>query len=261
MNPPKKFISIGAGNVASHLVKAFCSSNCQLVQVYSRSTASARELAEKYNSRSTTILDELDQEADFYIVSLPDNILPEILLKLKIQKGIVLHTAGSHGLEIFKNRFEQYGVFYPLQSITKNIMVDFSEIPILVEANNNQTLLEVKNIAECVSHKVSVTDSETRKWIHLAAVFANNFTNHMMVLSNQILKDKGLDAELLRPIIEETFRKSVQISPESAQTGPAVRNDTVIMERHLNMLKNKPLLQKIYTFTSESIQLQKSKKK
>jgi predicted short-subunit dehydrogenase-like oxidoreductase (DUF2520 family) len=253
MTKNKTFVSIGAGNVATHLVKALCSKGYPLIQVYSRTEGSAEELAEKYNAEFTNSTDEIKNDADFYIVSLPDQVLPGFLNQFEINNKLVFHTAGSHGLEVFGSEFRHFGVMYPLQTFTKKASLDISGVPLLIEANNTQTLEKIEMIARDISARVYATDSESRRWLHLAAVFACNFTNHMRVLSDEILSQKNLDPALLKPLIDETYKKSLGLDPVGAQTGPAVRNDYIIMDKHIKMLENQPLLQKIYTFTSESI--------
>jgi len=258
MKKPPGFVCIGAGNVASHLVKSLCASGFRLMQVYSRTIESANALAEPVNSASVTSLSEILTEADFYLVSLPDAVLPVFLNDFRTHDKLIFHTAGSHGLEVFGGNYQKCGILYPLQTFTKNVELDLKAVPFLIEAADNKTLSEIEGIADAISDKVFVTDSETRRWIHLAAIFASNFTNHMYVASSQILKERNLDPDILKPLIEETFRKSRTVDPSEAQTGPAVRNDFNTIEKHIKMLERLPFLQKIYTFTSQSIQFSKS---
>ncbi len=258
MNQSTCFVCIGAGNVATHLVRKLCSEGFDLMQVYSRTGKSARLLADTYKAGYTTTISKILTNADFYLVALPDLILPGFFKEFKTCDKLIVHTAGSIGLEVFGEKFRYPGVMYPLQTFTRNIELDLVEVPFLIEAGDKKTLLNIKRIARIISKKVYITDSETRKWIHLAAVFACNFTNHMLVASSEILQYKNLDPEILKPLIEETFRKSLTMNPAEAQTGPAVRNDTNTINKHIKMLENQALLQKIYTFTSRSIQNTKS---
>jgi predicted short-subunit dehydrogenase-like oxidoreductase (DUF2520 family) len=253
MNQSNEFVSIGAGNVASHLVKALCDKGYKLMQVYSRTASSAESLAKPYKAEITTSTENIFDHAGFYLVSVPDQILPSVLEKINIRNKLIFHTAGSMGLEVFGADFRHFGVMYPLQTFTKNSVLKISDIPFFIEAGDNESLIEIRSIANALSDNVIAADSETRRWIHLAAVFACNFTNQMLVLSDEILQSRNLDITILKPLIEETIRKSLIMNPKDAQTGPAVRNDTVTMERHLNMLRNQQDLQKIYTFISESI--------
>jgi predicted short-subunit dehydrogenase-like oxidoreductase (DUF2520 family) len=260
MNQSASFVSIGAGNVATHLVSKLHQSGLQLIQVYSRTTDSASALAKLYDSVYTISPSEIKTNADFYLVSVPDQVLPHILDQLKIHDKLIFHTAGSHGLEVFGKKFHFFGVMYPLQTFSKNAELNLTKVPLLIEASDDNTLKEIEKIAHLITEKVYITDSETRRWIHLAAVFACNFTNHMIDLSNEILHQKKIDPSILKPIIEETFRKSISMNPCEAQTGPAIRNDFTTIDKHIKMLENQALLQKIYTFTSQSIQFTKSSK-
>jgi predicted short-subunit dehydrogenase-like oxidoreductase (DUF2520 family) len=257
MNQFIDFVCIGAGNVATHLVKGLCDKGYRLIQVYSRTIDSANALAGPYGAKYTNSLSEITDKSDFYLFSVPDQVLPEILNQFKTYDRLAIHTAGSHGLEVFGKNFKHFGVLYPLQTISKNVKLNIAEIPFLIEASDNQSIQEIEKIARSVSEKVYITDTESRRWIHLAA---SNFTNHMVALSTEILNQKNLDPALLRPLIEETFRKSLVMDPTEAQTGPAVRNDFIIIDKHIKMLQGQSLMQKIYTFTSESIQVTKSSK-
>ena len=258
MEQTKNFVSIGAGNVATHLVKALCNKGYHLNQVYSRTLGSAKALADLHDAEYTNSPNEIITCAGFYLVSVPDQVLPTILNSIEIHDQLIFHTAGSCGLEVFGKKFMHFGVLYPLQTFSKNVSLNISKDPILIEASDNTSLQGIEHIARTISEKVFVTDSETRRWIHLAAVFACNFTNHMLVLSDGILHKKQLDPTLLQALIKETFRKSLEMDPAEVQTGPAVRDDTITIDKHIKMLEDQPLLQKIYTFTSESIRKTKS---
>jgi len=254
----KSFVSIGAGNVATHLVKSLCRSGYHLLQVYSRTSGSSRYLAGNFKAESTTSVSEINPDADFYLVSLPDSVLPDFLKEFNIQNKLIFHTAGSLGLEVFGNKYPYSAVLYPLQTFSRIIDLKLDDTPLLIEASNEKALVEIKKIAKSISSEIYSTDAETRRWIHLAGVFACNFTNHMFAASSEILKSKNLDPALLKPLINETFRKSQIADPLLVQTGPAIRNDINTMERHFKMLENLPFLQKIYTFTSQSILFSKS---
>jgi len=244
-------VILGAGNVATHLSVAIKNAGFELKCVYSKTIEAAKKLAVKVDAHYTNEIEHIPSEADLYIIAVKDEIIEEIVKHIKLKYGILVHTAGSVSIDIFKDRFENYGVFYPLQTFSKNREIDFSEVPICVEASNK--VLENKLLELAKSKSVSVVDTEKRKKLHLAAVFACNFANHMYSVATNILKDTDLSFELLKPLIYETAQKAIDKDPMSAQTGPAVRNDQNVIHEHLEMLKDYSEFEKIYKFVSESI--------
>ena len=164
-------------------------------------------------------------------------------------------------MNIFKNRFENFGVFYPVQTFSKTRNLDFSKIPICIEANSITLENELLELAKILSSSACVIDSEKRKFLHLSAVFASNFSNHMYDIAAEILSQKDISFDLLKPLIDETAQKAIDTGARNAQTGPAVRNDQKIIQNHIEMLKNQPEFEKIYRFVSESIFKLSQKKK
>ena len=164
-----------------------------------------------------------------------------------------MHTAGSVSIDVFKGFAQHYGILYPLQTFTKNRDLNFDKIPLLIEAGDQNTLDRMREFALRLSGIVLETDSDQRKQIHLAAVFACNFTNHMLAISEYLLQKNGLPYELLKPLINETFSKAVMMSPHAAQTGPAVRGNTAVLNKHLAMLEDDPDLYELYRIVSRSI--------
>lgn len=252
-----KITIIGSGNVAWHLSQALKLSACNIIQVYSRNIVNAEKLANILSSDYISDFHKLNKKSDLYIISISDNALLEIckneLLREKINNNLVVHTAGGVNMGIIENLSHNFGVFYPLQTFSKKKRVDFSDIPICIEANkkNNENIL--KNIASEISNDVRIVNSEQRQYIHLAAVFACNFTNHFYSVAENILTDNNIDFNILLPLIKETTDKIEKFSPASVQTGPAHRNDQIILKKHVDLLKNYPDLQKIYSFVSENI--------
>lgn len=246
-------VILGAGNVATHLSVAIKNAGFELKCVYSKTIEAAKKLAVKVDAHYTNEIEHIPSEADLYIIAVKDEIIEEIVKHIKLKYGILVHTAGSVSIDIFKDRFENYGVFYPLQTFSKNREIDFSEVPICVEASNKVLENKLLELAKSLSKSVSVVDTEKRKKLHLAAVFACNFANHMYSVATNILKDTDLSFELLKPLIDETAQKAIDDDPISAQTGPAVRNDHNVIHEHLEMLKDYPEFEKIYKFVSESI--------
>jgi predicted short-subunit dehydrogenase-like oxidoreductase (DUF2520 family) len=246
-------VLVGAGNVASHLGPALKAQGHQIVQVFSQTARSARALSEKLGTGYVTELAELDYSADLFLFCLKDDVLLNVLKQTRFTNQILIHTAGSLPMNIFKDFGFHYGVIYPVQTLIKERELDLTSVPFCVEANTPYAESIVVSLASGISRKVEIIDSDKRKIIHLAAVFACNFTNHMFYIAEKLMHDNGLEFDILKPLIQETFDKIMETDPETAQTGPAKRGDLKILSEHLSLLKDYPGIQKIYTFVSESI--------
>ena len=247
-------VIIGAGNLATQLALALNEKGIPVNQVYSRKIKSASELAEKVNASFTGDLSQLIPEADLYVIAVKDSAIPEVLENLRLNETrLIVHTAGSVPMNVIDGFSLNYGVFYPLQTFSKSRKIDFSNIPICIEANHPANLMKLQELAEKLSDNVHQINSGERKTLHLAAVFTNNFVNHLYAIGADILHDKKLSFDLLKPLIHETASKIETLQPAEAQTGPARRNDQRIIRAHLKMLQDKPEYQKIYSFVTESI--------
>lgn len=230
-----RIVFLGFGNVGYHLCNAFQKSNTVSVcQVYNRSVISLP--SEVATVPFTTHLSEI-VEADVYIIAIPDDAIAAFSETLSFQNKLVVHTSGSVPLTALSEK-NRKGVFYPLQSFSKNSVVTFSEIPICIEAEEASDIVLLQTLGEALSEKVTVITSEERLKLHLAAVFVNNFVNHMYSISSAILEENQLPFSLLQPLIAETARKVETLTPDEAQTGPAKRNDTKTIEKHLHLLGN-----------------------
>jgi len=250
----KDVVIIGAGNLATQLALALVEKGVPVAQVFSRKAESAKELAEKINSEFTTDLSLLKKDADLYIIAVKDSAISEILENLNLDENrLIVHTAGSVPMSILEGFSANYGVFYPLQTFSKNRKVDFSNIPICIEANHPANLLKLEMLGKRLSDSVNQINSAERKALHLAAVFSNNFVNHLYAIGADILHDQKLNFDLLKPLIAETAAKVQKLLPVEAQTGPAKRYDKSIINAQLNMLENRPEYRKIYSFVTESI--------
>lgn len=246
-------VILGAGNVATHLSLALNKSGYDIQFVYSKTLNSAKNLAQKVNANFTDDIKKIPGNAEFYIISVKDDAIVEIIRHLTIESGAVVHTAGSISMNIFEGLYKNFGVIYPLQTFSKSRNLDFSEIPICVEANNSDLENKLFNLSECLSKNVSVVDSEKRKMLHLAAVFACNFVNHMYSVATEILGDANIPYDFLKPLIKETATKALDSDPRKTQTGPALRNDQNVIQKHIELLKAYPEFENIYKFVSESI--------
>ncbi|MFA6402197.1 MAG: DUF2520 domain-containing protein [Salinivirgaceae bacterium] len=243
---------IGSGNVAHHLANNLFNSGHRIVQVFSRNLDHAHELANIVNAEATNQIASIFPDADFYLICVSDRAINEIADQWQFEPRLIAHTSGSIPM-LALSKFKNHGVFYPLQTFTKERAINLSQIPICIEANHQEAKLLLMGLAKSISNNPIEMDSEQRKQCHLAAVFANNFVNHMYAVAQQILQDKNLPFELIKPLITETASKVQQLSPSESQTGPAVRNDLLVMEAHLHQLKSDKL-EKLYSFVSSSIQ-------
>jgi predicted short-subunit dehydrogenase-like oxidoreductase (DUF2520 family) len=246
-------VLIGAGNLAFHLGGELCRNGIPIVQVYSRTVESAKKLAEKFNSQSTNIPEMISSDADIYIVALKDSVVEKILQRVIVGNKLIVHCSGSLPMDVLKPYSENYGVLYPLQTFSKKREIDFAETPVFIEANLDLNLATIKGIAEKLSKDVRNANSEQRLYLHIAAVFACNFVNHLYAIACSILEEKGIDFEVLRPLIMETAEKIKDLPPKEAQTGPAVRFDKAIIEKHIKYLSDKPDLSDLYKTISKSI--------
>jgi predicted short-subunit dehydrogenase-like oxidoreductase (DUF2520 family) len=191
---------------------------------------------------------------DIIIVSVPDHRLKSVLEKITCGPGtLVVHTAGSMGIDVFPAQFKQKGIFYPLQTFSMERKIVFRDLPFFLESSDKQSDAILERLSESIGGKVHFADTEHRRMLHLAAVFVCNFTNHMLTAGKEVASKAGFSFEVLRPLVEETFLKAIEQGPEHSQTGPAVRNDQNTIEKHLALLSFSPDLRKIYTDMTQSI--------
>ncbi|NII81664.1 MULTISPECIES: Rossmann-like and DUF2520 domain-containing protein [unclassified Pedobacter] len=250
-----KIVLLGSGNVATHLAKALKAKGEDLVQVYSPNLSHAESLAVAIGAEGLNDLTEIEQNADLYIISIKDDAIESVAKSLKNVTGLVVHTSGTTDINILSSQVKKAGVFYPLQTFSKGKELSFENIPLCIEANDESQLVILSNLAAKISRQVYELGGEKRKVLHLAAVFACNFPNHLYALANKILSQNGLDFEIIRPLIAETADKVMSNLPENVQTGPAVRADENTLNKHLSMLTDMPELQNIYQTLSDSIKL------
>ncbi|MCM1295323.1 MAG: F420-dependent NADP oxidoreductase [Muribaculaceae bacterium] len=248
-----KIVFIGSGNVATHLAPAIEQSGAgEIVQVYSRNIENAQALASKLKfSEAIDDFYNMYEDADIYILSIKDDCIADVINNAKSNEALWLHTSGSVGMEILSSVTKRYGVFYPMQTFSKYTYLDMADVPLFIEGVDSGVEREIRTLAEKVFKTVIHADSELRRKMHIAAVFCCNFTNYMWVIADKLLHKEGLSIEVMKPLIEETIRKALANSPENGQTGPAVRGDIKIMEKHEAMLSEHERM--IYRLLSESI--------
>lgn len=246
-------VLIGSGNVATHLGKALHNASFHIIQVRSSQMASANLLAQQLNAEPIQDFEKINRTADLYFFCGKDDLLPISIQQMPSVKGLVLHTSGACAMNIFGSKFNNFGVLYPLQTFSKNTAIDFHSVPLIYEANTEVNLKKLRSIAHLLSQNTQHCSSEQRLHIHLAAVFASNFTNHCYAIAENILAQQGLSLDLLKPLIKETAHKIMLNSPQQSQTGPAIRNDNSIIEKHLAELQDKDSYREIYQLFSKSI--------
>ncbi|CAM4245833.1 Rossmann-like and DUF2520 domain-containing protein [Flavobacterium terrigena] len=242
-----KVILLGSGNVATHLFQAFSkASEVEVVQVFSRTLS--KDFPESIQTSDFTQI----LEADVYIICVSDNAIANVSNQLQFENRLVVHTSGSTDFDVLDAKNKR-GVFYPLQTFTKNKAVDFKEIPICLETENAEDYAILEKLAKSISNSVNKIDGKQRKALHVSAVFVCNFTNHLYQIGNEICKENNIPFHILQPLIEETAQKIKSLSPQEAQTGPAVRNDSKTIEKHIDFLTDENQ-KEIYKILTKSIQ-------
>lgn len=247
-----KIVFVGAGNLATRLSLEMYRVGMSIKQVYSQTAESARTLAGKLGCPWTISPEAIISDADLYVFSLKDAVLADVIASIKPNEGLWVHTAGSMPMQIFEEHAKRYGVLYPLQTFSKNRPVNFNIIPFFLEANTQADANILKKIACALSEKVSFLSSDKRRSLHLAAVFACNFTNHIYTLAGKILEEEHIPVDVLLPLIDETAAKIHTMKPAEAQTGPAIRYDENVINKHLAMLTD-PDMKAVYQLISRSI--------
>ena len=259
-----KISIVGSGNVGWHLGIAFENHHHPICEVFSRNEAKAEKLsAMLYKAEAKTDLNFSESDAKLFILSVSDDAMEEVCSKLILPENAILaHTSGSKSLDdlqkfmlIHHDLPVKCAVFYPLMTFSAGKRLDLKSVPFCIEAVDDETEQILVDIAQEMSDTVYILSSEERKVLHVAAVFACNFTNHLLALSKSITDNENLEFDLLKPIISETFKKALAAdNPADVQTGPAIRNDKTIINRHLDYLKNDARLLEIYEILTESIQ-------
>lgn len=244
---------IGAGNVGTRLAYALSDAGCKIVQVAGRREEAVKSLAGELGASWTLRCDQLMKGQDLYIIALPDRAMNESLPKLGLGDELLVHTSGSVAMDILSPFSENTGVLYPLQTFTSSREINLSEVPFLVEGNNPASENALKALAAKMTSAVRVAESAKRMEMHIGAVFVCNFSNHMYHIASKLFMQYGFDFMLLAPLIRETAAKAVDMGPAKAQTGPAMRNDSKVIEKHLKLLKEYPAIQELYQKISQSI--------
>lgn len=243
---------VGSGNVATVLGKLIHSAGHEIVQVLSRNENHAKELAQVFNCSSGSFKSSGYKDADIYILAITDTALYHLDQYVQLGNKLVVHTAGSVSKEVLKNVSTRYGIIYPLQSLIKD-SGNIPEIPLLVDGSDPETTDYIQEFSKTLSGTIGLADDKERLKFHVAAVLVNNFTNHMFAMGEEFCKKEDIDFEKLYPLIDETIRRVKLHSPQSVQTGPAIREDIYTLGKHLQILSAHPDLKYLYLKLSESI--------
>ncbi|MBX7205264.1 MAG: DUF2520 domain-containing protein [Bacteroidia bacterium] len=253
---PYKITLIGSGNMAWNLGHALHQHGQIIQQVISKTPEHARELALKLKAKSTHLLSELDQTSDIILICVKDEAIEQVASQINVNRQVVAHCSGSIPIEVLTKTSFCYGVFYPLQTLTRNALKDFKDVPVCVEGCNNEAEEILFTLADSISNQVHRISSTQRLHLHLAAVIANNFTNSLYGIAKEILDRHHLSFDLLKPLITETARNVQQYDPRQMQTGPAKRHDETVIQKHLELLAGNPEWQQLYNLLSNLIKKQ-----
>lgn len=251
-----KIALIGTGNVAWHLARAFENVGHVITDIYDRKRENANKFSSAlYQAKSTDDLDLRNSTAEIFILAVSDDAIEFIAQNLQLPSNVVLaHTSGTAEIsQLGYASTKNIGVFYPLQTFSKNKKVSIDHVLFCIEGSNTDVSSQLEVLAKSISSNVQLIDGKTRNSIHLAAVFACNFSNHMFSLSKELMNRQGIDFKLLKPLISETLNKSLEVGPENAQTGPAKRNDIETLDKQYLALEQEPKIAELYRLISQHI--------
>jgi predicted short-subunit dehydrogenase-like oxidoreductase (DUF2520 family) len=247
-----KIVFIGAGNVATAMAKAL-RLNFDITQVYSLTASSAKKLGTILKCNYVSDLSAINKNADIYIIAVKDDVIEKVASSLSLKGKLVVHTSGSIEMNVLKKISDNYGVLYPLQTFSRDSIIK-KGIPFCIEGSNSITKIQIKKLVKSLGGKPYELSSEKRAKLHLAAVFVNNFTNHMFTIANDILNKENIPFDLLKPLIRETIAKLERKTPLEAQTGPALRKDRKTIKKHEKMLNRRSEYLTLYKLLTKSIQ-------
>ena len=255
----RKIVILGAGRLATNLSMAIHKKGYDIVEVCNRTESKGKSLAGKIKARYIPEPEMITPDADLYILALSDAAIPLFLKRIKIGNRLIVHTSGSLKIDILRGVSVNYGVIYPPQTFTAQSLLRFRTVPLCIEASSGKNLLLLKSFADSLSEKVYTINSNQRRVLHLSAVFANNFTNFMVAISQELLLENGMDFGILEPIIRQTAGNASSGDVFKMQTGPAVREDRETIREHLKLLSNHPDYKEIYYLITRNI-IQRKKK-
>ena len=247
----KRVVIIGSGNVATSLAHGLAAS-CEVVQIYSRQLAHAQTLAYAIGcSNATSDLHALVPDADVYIIAVRDDAIADVIAATPENGAMWIHLSGSKPIDLFAGHRSRYGVLWPMQSFTREMVVPLDDVHFFAEANNDVVLNDLMEFGHLLSSHVIKADSDKRRLLHVASVFSCNFANHMWTLAAEVLDEAGLPFDAMKPLIRTTVEKLDRLTPAQSQTGPAIRHDQHVIDNHMAMLDGDK--RDIYDMLTQSI--------
>lgn len=247
----KRVVIIGSGNVATSMAHGLAGL-CDVAQIYSRTLSHAKALADAVGCPDATDdLHALITDADAYIIAVRDDVIADVIAATADNGALWLHTSGSKPIDLFAGHRSRYGVLWPMQSFSREMVVPLDEVYFFAEANNDVALSELMDLGSLLSRHVTVADSDSRCWLHIASVFSCNFANHLWTMADELLTAQDLPFEAMLPLIRTTVEKLDRLTPAQSQTGPAIRHDRQVVERHLSMLDGDK--REVYRMLTQSI--------
>jgi predicted short-subunit dehydrogenase-like oxidoreductase (DUF2520 family) len=246
-------VVIGAGNAAWYIAHRLIAAHINILQIANRTAESASALAKSINSSFEIDFNKLDTSADAYLFCISDDAIAEVAKNHIFKNKFLIHTAGSVPMNIFSGYTNNFGVLYPFQTLKKGVEILSGKVPICIEASNETTKELLIDLGKKISNKPILLNSHQRQIVHLAGVFANNFVNHLFGHAFSLLEKEEIDKTIIFPLIDETVRKAFSNNPFDIQTGPAIRNNTKILEKHMKLISHNESLQSIYRTLSENI--------
>ena len=247
----KRVVIIGSGNVATSLAHSLVT-RCEVVQIYSRQMAHAQSLATAIGCPNATCdLQALVPDADAYIIAVRDDAIAEVIAATPDNGALWVHTSGSKPVSLFAGHRSRYGVMWPMQSFSRDLVVPLDDVHFFIEASDAVSLAMLRELGESISSHVIEADSQQRRMLHVASVFSCNFANHMWTLADEVLTDAGLSFDSMKPLIRTTVEKLDRLAPAQSQTGPAMRHDSQVIDSHVALLDGDK--RDIYELLTQSI--------
>ena len=254
MRKIQNIVIVGTGNVAWHICKILLECGFERVEVIGRNQSTLYEFELEFNVVTASISSDINTNADLYILALPDDVISVVSKNLNTDiQGLIVHTSGTGNMDLLSS-FTNYGVMYPLQTMVKGEDLDFKKVPLLIETNNDDRFNELLTFTKTLSNEVDVATSVQRQKLHIAAVFTNNFTNHMVSIAREICEKEKISFSYLQPLLIETISKIQYEDAREIQTGPAIRNDKTTITKHLSFLEDQKDRQLLYQLITSSIQ-------